>query len=202
MGNFQVKYDSRVVNYNRRDFIRLAPEINHDDWMFQVPWIFLTNQIALFSIATLAWYKAIWLDIGQFLNTKSAAFQHFSIPSTSILFMTSALARAEYLCAQSSTARPGPARAAPPFTSNSSSKYVELRLRLWLWLPLPLPPLFTSTWAREVIISTASTHTPALDCQKFRNGVGGVSFSVQMYQQSLLLKSYLGRFRIFAQVKS
>ena len=29
MGYFQVRYDSRVVNYNRRGFIRLATEHYH-----------------------------------------------------------------------------------------------------------------------------------------------------------------------------
>ena len=33
MGNFQVRYDSRVVNYDRSGFIRLATDKNIDSFL-------------------------------------------------------------------------------------------------------------------------------------------------------------------------
>ena len=74
MGYFPVRYDSRVIIYERKMFIRLATglsifqrctgadviifiyaEIKHSDWLFQVTLLFLTNQSVSFRcrVATL-----------------------------------------------------------------------------------------------------------------------------------------------------
>ena len=35
MGYFQVRYDSRVINYDHRSFIRLATGLHHAVWQLQ-----------------------------------------------------------------------------------------------------------------------------------------------------------------------
>ena len=71
MGYFQVRYDSRVVNYERRGFIRLATEadvntnlwVKHSDWLGEVTWLVTSNQRALFQrgIDTLLWNLCVTL---------------------------------------------------------------------------------------------------------------------------------------------
>ena len=71
MGYFQVRYDSRVVNYKRRGFIRLVTEadvntniwVKHSDWLREVTWLVTSNQRALFQrgIDTLLWNLCVTL---------------------------------------------------------------------------------------------------------------------------------------------
>ena len=50
MGYFQVRYDSRVVNYNRRGFIVLATDFNHSEIPIQF------NRAVMVEVVHLLYY--------------------------------------------------------------------------------------------------------------------------------------------------
>ena len=54
MGYFQVRYDSRVINYDCRGFIRLATEVATVWTTFEKVWLLLLNLATLGTMTKLA----------------------------------------------------------------------------------------------------------------------------------------------------